>query len=224
MGRRPKASSQKANSQLQAVRRPRSNTLKAQREIARRIEINKARRFNDPFKLFIQRKYPKIYKEYQMFYEYLDMLNPELKNLTKSAQFKKWMNENQMLLDSELEVELIPRKLAEIMVSLRKVQTSLLTKTKDVEDKDVEGEATLGDLMVDQTSLHENVTVMNESEATLGDLMVDQTSLHENVTVMNEGEATLGDLVDELLEDDLWQELLNQNLSGIYEHFETEGF
>ena len=190
-------------------KRPRSNSQKAQLETNRRIKYSKTRRFNDPLRCFVERKYPKIFNEYVKFYEHLNRLNPTRKNLTKSNQFKDWLIENSSLisLQPELEIELIPSKLAEIIVKLCKIELSL-------------------------QAMNQGEAVMNEGEVTNeGEAVTNQGEAIMNEVVMNEGDAlnlqgiepTLESLVDELLEDDTWQELLNQDLSGIYTHIETNG-
>ena len=67
-----------------------SQTPKAIREAKRRKEDHKAKRFNDPLKIFLERRYPKISE----LYKYVDFLNPNKKNLCKTSTFKEWMAEN----------------------------------------------------------------------------------------------------------------------------------
>ena len=74
--------------------RARSEIAKPVREANRRRQLFKNRRFNDPLKLFIERKHPTIFMEYVEFYKYLDQLNPTRKDLVKSSTFKDWMKSN----------------------------------------------------------------------------------------------------------------------------------
>ena len=191
---------------------PRSGKAKAEREVVRRREAYKMKRFNDPLKIFIEKKYPEIFGEYTEFYRYLHSIYPTRKSLMTSKTFKQWMKDNSTLtpLEPQLEVPLIPSKLAGIIVRLRKVESSL----KQVKTIINEGEATSlqGIKSTSATQVHESI--INEGEA---------TSL-QGIKPMNMNPPqTLESLIDELMEDDVWQELLNQDLSGIYEHIETDG-
>ena len=71
-----------------------SQTPKAIREAKRRKEEHKAKRFNDPLRIFLERRYPKVLSEFTELYEYVDFLNPTKKNLCRTATFKEWMSEN----------------------------------------------------------------------------------------------------------------------------------
>ena len=63
-----------------------------ERELRRQKGEN--RRFNDPMKIFIQRKYPEIFKEYTEFYNFMEAEDPNRRNFTTSKTFRKWMTEN----------------------------------------------------------------------------------------------------------------------------------
>ena len=188
--------------------RRRSNKTKAEREVDRRAEYFKMRRFNDPLRCFVERKYPKIFAEYTEFYHHLNILNPKRKNLAKSKHFKDWLKDNSTLipLKPELEVELMPLELANINMRLRKAGLSLQVVMN-------EGEAITNETEADTSEVTSEVeVVVNEGEANEG-----EASNLQGV------EPTLQSLVDELLEDNVWQELLNQDLSGVYTHIETNG-
>ena len=176
---------------------PRSCTEKAQREVIRRSENYKMKRFNDPLKIYIERKHPEIFAEYTEFYRYLDTKEPTRKNLSTSPAFKKWLKDNLTFTpipESEIPVS---TKLTDIIGRLRKVESSL----KQVKSVINEREA---------TQVHESV--INEA-----------TSL-QGIEPMNANPTqTLETLIDQLMEDDVWQELLNQDLSGIYDHIEMSG-
>ena len=77
---------------------PRSKSaLQEQRETIKRREtiLNRekaaARRFNEPLKLFIQRKYNNIYKEYTEFYMRMLAEVPSKKNLCRTLIFKQFL-------------------------------------------------------------------------------------------------------------------------------------
>ena len=77
---------------------PRSKSaLEEQREAIKRREnvLNRekaaARRFNDPLKLFIQRKYNNIYKEYIELYTRMLAEVPRKKNLCRTLIFKQFL-------------------------------------------------------------------------------------------------------------------------------------
>ena len=180
---------------------PRSNKPKAQREVKRRCEAYKIKRFNDPMKVYIERKYPEIFREYTEFYRYLHSLDPTRKNLMKSEIFKRWMKDNSTFtpLEPQLEIPLMP--------PVPPVELSLETIINEGEATSLQG--------IDSTSatqVHESI--INEGEA---------TSL-QGIEPMNMNPSqTLESLIDAVMEDDVWQGLLNQDLSGIYEHIETHG-
>ena len=67
---------------------------KCQRERELRKLRAKERRFNDPLKLFMERKYPEIYAEYGELYANMEAENPKRKNLATSPIFKRWLVAN----------------------------------------------------------------------------------------------------------------------------------
>ena len=69
-------------------------TEKCKRERELRKQRGKERRFNDPLKLFVERKYPEIYAEYGELYNVMESENPNRKNLSTSPAFKKWLAAN----------------------------------------------------------------------------------------------------------------------------------
>ena len=53
-----------------------------------------ARRFNDPLKLFVQRKYGKIYEEYCELFQRMLLESPVRKDLSKTIVFKQFLLDN----------------------------------------------------------------------------------------------------------------------------------
>ena len=196
---------------------------KAERELNRRLEYSGMKRFNDPLKCYIERKHPEIFKEYKEFYQYLNTLNPKLKNLTKSKQFKDWENNLTFIpldLEPNLEAELMPLELAKINMRLRKVETSLQSmKQNEPEVVTNESEAATNEIVMNE----------GESEAATNEIVMNEGEAFNPPTevVTNKDEAfnlpTLESMMDELLEDDAWQEMLNQDLSEVYTQIETYG-
>ena len=62
------------------------------RERELRKQRGENRRFNDPLKIFIERKYPEIFKEYTELYKRAEAENPNRRNLTTSKTFKGWLD------------------------------------------------------------------------------------------------------------------------------------
>ena len=69
-----------------------SQARKAVREKILRKERQENRRFNDPLKLFIERKYKEIFKEYQELYKVIAEENPGRRDYTTSNAFRKWLD------------------------------------------------------------------------------------------------------------------------------------
>ena len=76
--------------------RPHSGIPKKVREAEIRKQRTVARRFNEPLRIFLERKYPNVLKEFQQLYEWLDKRNPDRKNLTllNTSDFKQWELDN----------------------------------------------------------------------------------------------------------------------------------
>ena len=91
---------------LQPVKR--SQTPKAIREANRRKKEYEAKRFNEPLRIFLERKHPEILTKFNELYNYLDFVNPSKKNLCKSAEFKEWMTENPLPTSTEQNIPVIP--------------------------------------------------------------------------------------------------------------------
>ena len=72
----------------------RSQTERAAYAVKRRKEDYEAKRFNNPLRIFLERKYPKILEEFTELYNFFDYVNPGRKDLTKTSTFKQWMAEN----------------------------------------------------------------------------------------------------------------------------------
>ena len=78
----------------ESIKRKYSQTPKAIQEAKRRKKDFEAKRFNDPLRIFIERKYLKVIAEFKELYEFVDYVNPTRKNLCRTATFKQWMAEN----------------------------------------------------------------------------------------------------------------------------------
>ena len=76
--------------------RPPSGIPKNVREANLRRERNKARRFNEPLIIFLQRKYPNVLQEFSQLFKWIEQRNPSRKNLSiiNTADFKEWMLNN----------------------------------------------------------------------------------------------------------------------------------
>mgnify|MGYP002804264099 CR=1 FL=1 len=74
--------------------RNRSQTPKAVQEVKRRKKNFINKRFNNPLRIFVERKYPEIFTEYKNMYNHMDFQEPKRKNLVNSRFFKEWMTEN----------------------------------------------------------------------------------------------------------------------------------
>ena len=66
---------------------------KAAYDRKRKANDRKAKRFSNPFKIFVERKYPDVYNDFVKFFNYLECVNPRKKDLTKSEAFKKWLTD-----------------------------------------------------------------------------------------------------------------------------------
>ena len=72
----------------------RSQTERAAYAVKRRKEDYEAKRFNNPLRIFLERKYPKILEEFTELYKFINFINPGRKDLTKTLTFKQWLTEN----------------------------------------------------------------------------------------------------------------------------------
>ena len=72
----------------------RSQTERAAYAVKRRKEDYEAKRFNNPIRIFLERKYPKILEEFTELYKFINFINPGRKDLTKTLTFKQWLTEN----------------------------------------------------------------------------------------------------------------------------------
>ena len=142
-----------------------SKSEKAEREVKRRLEYSVMKRFNDPLKCYVERKYPKIFDEYKNFYEYLNTMNPELKNLTKSKQFKDWEENistyspenisSYSPMEPNLKIQLMPLELAKINLRLRKIEVKL----KENKTKAATNEV---DVITDEVDTNETEAITDE--------------------------------------------------------------
>ena len=73
--------------------RPPSGIPKNVREANLRRERNKARRFNEPLRIFLERKHPNLLYEFKQLFQWIDERNPSRKNLSliNTDDFKQWM-------------------------------------------------------------------------------------------------------------------------------------
>ena len=119
-----------------------SSTAKSAREREVRRQMSEARRFNQPLKIFIERKYGEIFREYTELYNRIDAENPNRKNLVTSKAFKEWMNANPLREppatgQSTLQL-LMPQILLEPVGSPHsKVQQEVQQSTDDLKDQEI---------------------------------------------------------------------------------------
>ena len=71
---------------------PYAERKKREKEV-RKMKANE-RRFNEALYLYIQHKYPEIFKEYTELYKRVDDENPKRKHLATSETFKNWLLAN----------------------------------------------------------------------------------------------------------------------------------
>ena len=76
--------------------RPSSGIPKKVREANLRKQRNKDRRFNEPLKIFLERKYPKVLQEFKRLFQSIEEKNPGRENLSlvNTNDFKQWMLNN----------------------------------------------------------------------------------------------------------------------------------
>ena len=76
--------------------RPHSGVPKKVREATLRRQRAKERRFNEPLRVFLERKHPAVLSEFQQLYDWLDQRNPDRGNLTlmNTDDFKQWQINN----------------------------------------------------------------------------------------------------------------------------------
>ena len=76
--------------------RPHSGIPKKVREANLRRERNKERRFNEPLRIFLERKHPEVLHEFKQLFISIDERNPGRKNLSliNTEDFKLWMLNN----------------------------------------------------------------------------------------------------------------------------------
>ena len=70
----------------------RESIRKRERELCRKKSID--RRFNNPLKVFVQRKYKKVYEEYWKLYERMVAEYPPRRDLCKTNAFYRFLIEN----------------------------------------------------------------------------------------------------------------------------------
>ena len=68
-----------------------SQTGRAAYQRNSRLSKFNARRFNNPLRVFIERKYPGIFAEYTEIYEQLCREYPHKKNLERTSMFRQWL-------------------------------------------------------------------------------------------------------------------------------------
>ena len=68
-----------------------SQTARAAYQRNSRLSRFNARRFNNPLRVFIDRKYPTIFTEYTEIYEKLCREYPYKKNLERTSMFRQWV-------------------------------------------------------------------------------------------------------------------------------------
>ena len=74
--------------------RPHSGIPKKVREANLRRQRSKERKFNEPLRIFFERRHPNILIEFGQLYDWLDQQNPNRKSLINTDAFKQWMFHN----------------------------------------------------------------------------------------------------------------------------------
>ena len=73
-----------------------AKSKRAQYAEKKRKEDYTIKRFNDPLRVFIERRYPKVFNEFLEFYNFMNCANPRKKNLMKTLTFKECLKNNFM--------------------------------------------------------------------------------------------------------------------------------
>ena len=126
-----------------------------EREVRRQRSV--ARRFNQPLKIFIERKYGEIFSEYTELYNRIDAENPNRKNLITSKAFKEWMDANPLKDPSptgQTTLQLLrPQILLEpVAFPHSKVQQEVQQSADDLKDQEIHQAETpelINDIIVD---------------------------------------------------------------------------
>ena len=180
--------------------RPRPRTPKAIQEANRRKQQFKDKRFNDPMKIFLERRYPKILAEFGELYKYLDHLNPTKKNLTKSTAFKEWMAANPL-------PQLLPVHFSAPQLSIPLLSASQLSQLSTPQSSTPQ----LPTPQLSSGSIQAGADIMGTA---LSEVFVDAESLNtcEDEPLNPEPEDVGESIVNELLENEVLRELLNEEL------------
>ena len=71
-----------------------SKSQRALYAVKKRKEDYSIKRFNNPLRVFIERKYPEAFEEFSKLYNFIDYTNPGKKDLMKTLTFKEWLKNN----------------------------------------------------------------------------------------------------------------------------------
>ena len=67
-------------------------SIKAVKERRFRQREKQRKRFESPMRKFIEVKYPNIFQEYTQLYDTLNRNHPDIRNLTKTSTFRRWLD------------------------------------------------------------------------------------------------------------------------------------
>ena len=210
-------------------RHKKSTTQKAAREVERRLEIKKAKRFNDPLKVFIHRKYPQIFEEYMTFYEYLHFASPKKDNLLKTPAFLTWLETLTTpainILATKLENECNERLelLASVKAIEKQVNERLETPTIDPQlptlndlVAELQIELLTSEEVAEKQASTEQINERLETPRidpqvpTFNDMVADSSSTEQTV---EETTNTIESIINELMNDKDLQEILMNDLA-----------
>ena len=74
------------------MQRQANMSIKAVKERRFRQREKQRKRFESPMRKFIEVKYPNIFQEYTQLYDTLNRNHPDIRNLTKTSTFRRWLD------------------------------------------------------------------------------------------------------------------------------------
>ena len=174
----------------------------------RRKRDSEGKRFNNPLKIYVERKHPKIFKEFKKFLNFFERANPRKKDLTKSETFRQWMLENPIPSETS----------SSTIANTNPSETSLASE--------INSSSTIANTNPSETSLaseinsSSSIANTNPSETSLAsEINSSSTIANTNPSETSTTPNTLSQLVDELFDfDGIPDEVLfgnNENDEGI---------
>ena len=149
----------------------RTQTERVAQAAKRRKLDYEAKRFNNPLKIFIERKYPQIFEEFTAFYNFVNFVNPGKKDLTKTTTFKQWVVENPIPLKNIIPLTVVsasPSETSSTTVSARSSETS----STMVSARSSETSSTMVSARLSETSSTSTTVSANPNEVnTISDLL-----------------------------------------------------